>query len=191
MVFTSHMQTALDEARKAGARGEVPVGAVVADPQGRIVAQAGNRTRELNDPTAHAEILALRKNSSAYDAPGASVAAMVDAISHHRNRLLPCVAPDLARLIRGFDGLEAMGIMGDRVYMTIEAKEDTVMAGYLVCGHYGMVGEKAVIDMTRMSALRAIPTPYPAAGPLTAAITGLEQSDRAQKNSRVSRLWRT
>ena len=39
-----------------------------------------------------AEILALRKNSSAYDAPGASVASMVDAISHHRNRLLPCVA---------------------------------------------------------------------------------------------------
>jgi malate dehydrogenase len=39
-----------------------------------------------------AEILALRKNSSAYDAPGASVAAMVDAISHHRNRLLPSVA---------------------------------------------------------------------------------------------------
>jgi len=40
-----------------------------------------------------AEILALRKISSAYDAPGASVAAMVDAISHRRNRLLPCVAP--------------------------------------------------------------------------------------------------
>ena len=40
-----------------------------------------------------AEILALRKISSAYDAPGASVAAMVDAISHRRNRLLPCVVP--------------------------------------------------------------------------------------------------
>ena len=39
-----------------------------------------------------AEILALRKNSSAYDAPGASVAAMVDAISNNRRRLLPCVA---------------------------------------------------------------------------------------------------
>lgn len=39
-----------------------------------------------------AEILALRKISSAYDAPGASVAAMVDAISHNRRRLLPCVA---------------------------------------------------------------------------------------------------
>ncbi|MBY5989395.1 nucleoside deaminase [Roseovarius atlanticus] len=60
MTFKSHMDTALAEARAAGARGEVPVGAVVADPTGRIVAQAGNRTRELNDPTAHAEILALR-----------------------------------------------------------------------------------------------------------------------------------
>lgn len=54
------MDTALDEARAAGLRGEVPVGAVVVNPEGRVVARAGNRTRELNDPTAHAEILALR-----------------------------------------------------------------------------------------------------------------------------------
>ncbi|MEL7258041.1 MAG: nucleoside deaminase [Pseudomonadota bacterium] len=60
MTFTSHMDIALEEARAAAARGEVPVGAVVADPKGRIVAQAGNRTRELCDATAHAEILALR-----------------------------------------------------------------------------------------------------------------------------------
>jgi tRNA(adenine34) deaminase len=58
--FISHMDAALDEARSAGARGEVPVGAVVVAPDGRIVARAGNRTRELNDPTAHAEMLALR-----------------------------------------------------------------------------------------------------------------------------------
>jgi tRNA(adenine34) deaminase len=58
--FRSHMDTALAEARAAGARGEVPVGAVVVAPDGRMVARAGNRTRELNDPTAHAEILALR-----------------------------------------------------------------------------------------------------------------------------------
>ncbi len=58
--FTSHMAAALAEARAAGARGEVPVGAVVVAPDGRIVARAGNRTRELSDPTAHAEILALR-----------------------------------------------------------------------------------------------------------------------------------
>lgn len=58
--FTSHMDIALDEARAAGLRGEVPVGAVVIAPGGQIVARAGNRTREMNDPTAHAEILALR-----------------------------------------------------------------------------------------------------------------------------------
>ncbi len=60
MTFKSHMDIALQEAEAAAARGEVPVGAVVADPKGRIVARAGNRTRELSDPTAHAEILALR-----------------------------------------------------------------------------------------------------------------------------------
>ncbi|RBW58999.1 nucleoside deaminase [Ruegeria sp. A3M17] len=60
MVFRSHMDKALVEAHAAADRGEVPVGAVVAGPDGVIVASAGNRTRELNDPTAHAEILALR-----------------------------------------------------------------------------------------------------------------------------------
>ena len=60
MTFRSHMDTALTEARAAAARGEVPVGAVVVAPSGEIVAHAGNRTRELNDPTAHAEILAIR-----------------------------------------------------------------------------------------------------------------------------------
>ncbi|WP_415184927.1 nucleoside deaminase [Phaeovulum sp.] len=58
--FNNHMDTALEEARAAAARGEVPVGAVIVGPDGRIVARAGNRTRELNDPTAHAEILAIR-----------------------------------------------------------------------------------------------------------------------------------
>ena len=58
--FLSHMDQALAEARAAALRGEVPVGAVVVSPQGRVVAAAGNRTRELSDPTAHAEILAIR-----------------------------------------------------------------------------------------------------------------------------------
>ena len=59
MLFLSFMDAALSEARAAGARGEVPVGAVVVH-RGQIVAQAGNRTRELCDPTAHAEVLAIR-----------------------------------------------------------------------------------------------------------------------------------
>lgn len=49
------------EARAAADRGEVPVGAVLVAPDGSVVAQAGNRTRELNDPTAHAEILVIRE----------------------------------------------------------------------------------------------------------------------------------
>lgn len=59
MSFRSFMEDALSEARAAGARGEVPVGAVVAGPRG-VIARAGNRTRELLDPTAHAEVLAIR-----------------------------------------------------------------------------------------------------------------------------------
>ena len=58
--FRSYMAAALDEARAAATRGEVPVGAVVVRG-GEIVARAGNRTRELSDPTAHAEVLAIRE----------------------------------------------------------------------------------------------------------------------------------
>lgn len=60
MVFRSYMDQALEEARAAGARGEVPVGAVLVSPDGHVAARAGNRTRELSDPTAHAEILVIR-----------------------------------------------------------------------------------------------------------------------------------
>jgi tRNA(Arg) A34 adenosine deaminase TadA len=55
-----HMHIALAEAEAAQARGEVPVGAVIVDPAGEVLARAGNRTRELYDPTAHAEMLAIR-----------------------------------------------------------------------------------------------------------------------------------
>jgi tRNA(adenine34) deaminase len=61
------MDLALEEARMAAARGEVPVGAVLV-LNGEIVASAGNRTRELNDVTAHAEIEAIRAAASAIGA---------------------------------------------------------------------------------------------------------------------------
>ncbi|CAN0653779.1 nucleoside deaminase [Nitratireductor aquimarinus] len=54
------MDAALEEARLAAERGEVPVGAVIVH-DGAIIARAGNRTRECNDPTAHAEIVAIRE----------------------------------------------------------------------------------------------------------------------------------
>lgn len=55
-----YMELAIAEAEAAAARDEVPIGAVVVDPGGSVVAAAGNRTRELKDPSAHAEILAIR-----------------------------------------------------------------------------------------------------------------------------------
>ena len=59
-----HMELALSEARAAAGRGEVPVGAVLVGPDGTIVAAAGNRTRELSDPSAHAEMLVIRAAAS-------------------------------------------------------------------------------------------------------------------------------
>lgn len=59
-LFRSFMPLALDEARHAADRGEVPVGAVIVAQDGRVLAADGNRTRERSDPTAHAEILVIR-----------------------------------------------------------------------------------------------------------------------------------
>ena len=53
------MRMALDEARLAGEQGDVPVGAVVLDPYGQVVARDHNRREANSDPTAHAEVLAL------------------------------------------------------------------------------------------------------------------------------------
>ena len=75
----------------------IPVSHFVSEERIRDIIQ---RTRD-----GGAEILALRKNSSAYDAPGASVATMVDAISHNRRRLLLCVA-----ILQGEYGQDAIAM---------------------------------------------------------------------------------
>jgi len=56
-----YMEIALEEARRAAARGEVPIGAVLVSSGGQLIAQNGNRTIELCDPGAHAEMLVLRQ----------------------------------------------------------------------------------------------------------------------------------
>lgn len=67
---SSPMARALAEAEAAARRGEVPVGAVIVDPaDGRVLAAAGNRTEELADPTAHAEVLAIREACRLAGAP--------------------------------------------------------------------------------------------------------------------------
>lgn len=60
-VYEPAMSLALDEARAAAAHDDVPVGAVIVDGSGEVVAAAHNRKEEWNDPTAHAEILAIRE----------------------------------------------------------------------------------------------------------------------------------
>ena len=67
---TDYMELAMAEARAAGARGEVPVGAVVVEAaSGRVLARAGNETEAATDPTAHAEVLAIRRATQVIGAP--------------------------------------------------------------------------------------------------------------------------
>jgi len=64
------MALALEEAERAGLRGEVPVGAVLVEgASGTVLAAAGNRIEELADPTAHAELLVLREGARARGRP--------------------------------------------------------------------------------------------------------------------------
>jgi len=69
MKSPSHMDLALEQARAAAARGEVPIGAVIVDESGQVIAAEGNRVEQFDDPTAHAEMLAIRTAAAAIGAP--------------------------------------------------------------------------------------------------------------------------
>ena len=97
------MSVAFAEAREAERRGEVPIGAALAR-DGEVIASAGNRTREDADPTAHAEMLAIRAAAKTLDAARLTdcdlyvtlepCAMCAGAISHARLRRLYYAAPD-------------------------------------------------------------------------------------------------
>jgi tRNA(adenine34) deaminase len=101
---TYYMGLALEEARAALSAGEVPVGAVLAGEGGEILARAFNRPIGLSDPTAHAEILALREGARVrgnYRLLGASLYVTIEpcimclgALLHARVRRLVYGAPD-------------------------------------------------------------------------------------------------
>ena len=97
----SPMQHALAEAREAAVRGEVPVGAVIITADGKLVARAGNQIEANKDPTAHAELLAIREATRAL-----GTARLVDCDIHVT--LEPCAmcaqAIAFARLRRVFFG---------------------------------------------------------------------------------------
>lgn len=111
------MASALDEAKAAAARGEVPVGAVVMGPDGAVLARAGNRTRELADPTAHAEMLAIRAACAALNSERL-VGCMIYVT------LEPCAmcaaaiaAARMARLVFGAEDPKSGGVLhGARVF---------------------------------------------------------------------------
>ena len=102
--FASAMGPALDLARAAAEAGEVPVGAVITDSAGRIIAGAHNGTRTDRDPTAHAELLAIRAAAQALGSErlaGCTLwvtlepcAMCAGAISHARLARLVYAAPD-------------------------------------------------------------------------------------------------
>lgn len=98
------MRQALDAAREAGARDEVPVGAVIVDSDGRVLAVGANSPIGASDPTAHAEIVALRAAARAvgnYRLPGGTVyvtlepcVMCVGALLHARVARIVFAAPD-------------------------------------------------------------------------------------------------
>jgi tRNA(adenine34) deaminase len=95
------MREALREAREAAARGEVPVGACVVGAAGELLASAGNRTRADCDPTAHAEVLALReaaRRAGNYRLTGAVVYSTVEPCAMCAGAL---VQARVARLVYG------------------------------------------------------------------------------------------
>ena len=96
------MQEALEEARSAAAAGEVPVGAVLV-LDGRIIARSGNRTIRDCDPTAHAEIMVLRKAARAVDnyrLAGAALYVTVEPCSMCAGAMIQARVP---RLVYGAD----------------------------------------------------------------------------------------
>ena len=90
------MQMALDEAHAAAAAGEVPVGAVLVSAQGAVLARTGNQMRALNDPTAHAEIAAIRQACEALGnerLSGCSLYVTLEPCAH-QGQTPPCAQTD-------------------------------------------------------------------------------------------------
>lgn len=135
------MSLALAEAEAAATRGEVPVGAVLAR-DGVVIAAAGNRTRELKDATAHAEMLVIRTASQALDAERLSGADLYVTLE-------PCAmcaaAISFARLRRLYFG-------------AVDEKGGAVVSGVRfyaspTCHHvpevYAGIGERAASDLLK------------------------------------------
>ncbi len=116
-MFQRHMETALNEARAAAQRGEVPVGAVIVGADGAVLARAGNRTLELKDPTAHAEILAIRAACAAAGSERLPGAVLFVTLEPCAMCAAAIAAARIARLVFGAADPKSGGVIhGARVF---------------------------------------------------------------------------
>ncbi len=97
----SPMQAALDEARAAGARGEVPVGAVVLGPDGTVLSRAGNTVEAERDASAHAEMRAMRAAAALLGSPRLSGCTLVASLEPCAMCAAACVHFRVARVVFG------------------------------------------------------------------------------------------
>jgi len=79
----------------------------------------------------------------------AQILAAIDGVTNApiTPRRVLCVTSDMSRVVPGFDGLEAVGVMGNRCFMTLEARDDTAMTSYLVCGDYDRGRGAIIMDL--------------------------------------------
>jgi len=104
---TAYMRQALGEAQAASLRGEVPVGAVLVDPQSdRVIARTGNAPIGICDPTAHAEVLALRDGAyktGNYRLTGLTLYVTLEPCAHHRPEVSGgLLADEAAAMLKAF-----------------------------------------------------------------------------------------
>ncbi|MBP7003214.1 MAG: nucleoside deaminase [Amaricoccus sp.] len=111
------MEIALAEARAAAARAETPVGAAIAGPSGDLLARDGNRTRERADPTAHAEILAIRAACAAVGSERLPGAVLYVTLEPCAMCAAAIAAARIARLVYGAPDPKSGGVEhGARVF---------------------------------------------------------------------------
>jgi len=106
-----YMQLALEQAELAAERGEVPVGAVLVDAHGAVLASDGNRPIEYNDPTAHAEMVVLRqagRSLANYRLPGTTIYVTIEPCIMCAGAL---VHARVNRVVYGADDPKAGGMM--------------------------------------------------------------------------------
>lgn len=139
----SFMDRALDQARKAARLGEVPIGAVVVDTAtGRVVGAAHNRVETDRDPTAHAEILAIRQAASALGAPRLPACDLYVTLEPCAMCAQAIAFARIRRLYYGADDPKGGGVIhGPRVFQ------------HATCHHrpeiYGGIGDRDAAELLR------------------------------------------